>query len=772
MKKILYILLVIAFVQTGFAQNFKNQFHQEMSLIDKADENYRDGAYLEALYHYEKAFKLDSTELNTLFQIALCHFELKNFKQCQQVLSKIDIGKKAGLEPLFKKYYYNALCLKNQGKYDDAFIEMRQFYKYNKDKKNPIHKHAKAQVKTIQKIVNGGLANDDKLKISQLPNQLNSNESEFSPILLDDTTIIFSSYVHDTSDKNNVVQPYIASIFDKRIKNVKPFKFLSDSILNEIKSVGNVSFNEDTTHLYFTGIDSLTGFTAVFRCDGSMNNWSEPIMMPSPINTSKANTTQLQHLLIDNKEYYLFASDRAKGKGGMDIWFTEVKRGKIKKPKNIKKVNSPGTEITPFYDKEYKILYLSSNWKDNIGGLDIFKAPGTSLKKIAAPQNMGTPINTPYNELYYYKHDESRAYYASNQLDNYTYADTFPCCNDIYMAVSPIDSLPYKEEKKIEFCPEEQNLLAESTISLYFPNDYPNPRSRDTSTHESYLVSHLKYNELFPTYVKGAKKKNKRPKQEIEDELKEFFVDHVNAGLEELKEFTDVILQQLNEGKDIEVTVKGYASSLAKSDYNERLTKRRIQSFVNYLEDYKRGVFKKYLNNKAKNNAKLIIHRIPFGEEKADKSVSDNADDVSHSMYSVEAGLERKIEIISAKAIDRNPKLILYPDSTIHKSIYSDSVQTINHTVTIKNGLETGIQFHGIQLHLDTTLSDSICTCKNRIEVKKAPSVLAACQEADFEFNTLPAKDKAKVDPIIELIYLSKDKRKEYRYKIHIHLQD
>ncbi len=60
-------------------------------------------------------------------------------------------------------------------------------------------------------------------------------------------------------------------------------------------------------------------------------------MMPSPINTSKANTTQLQHLLIDNKEYYLFASDRAKGKGGMDIWFTEVKRGKIKKPKNIKK---------------------------------------------------------------------------------------------------------------------------------------------------------------------------------------------------------------------------------------------------------------------------------------------------------------------------------------------------------------------------------------------------------------------------------------------------
>ena len=75
-------------------------------------------------------------------------------------------------------------------------------------------------------------------------------------------------------------------------------------------------------------------------------------------------------------------------------------------------------------------------------------------------------------------------------------------------------------------------------------------------------------------------------------------------------------------------------------------------------------------------------------------------------------------------------------------------------------------------MHLDTTLSDSICTCKNRIEVKKAPSVLAACQEADFEFNTLPAKDKAKVDPIIELIYLSKDKRKEYRYKIHIHLQD
>ncbi len=101
----------------------------------------------------KKAFKLDSTELNTLFQIALCHFELKNFKQCQQVLSKIDIGKKAGLEPLFKKgkYYYNALCLRTKESMMMHLLRCVNSISTIKTK-NPIHKHAKAQVKTIRKL--------------------------------------------------------------------------------------------------------------------------------------------------------------------------------------------------------------------------------------------------------------------------------------------------------------------------------------------------------------------------------------------------------------------------------------------------------------------------------------------------------------------------------------------------------------------------------------------------------------------------------------------
>ena len=769
MKKCIYILFFFLSA-TVFGQNFKNQFHKEMTLMDNGSKKFENGEYKAALHYYTQALKLDTTEARTLFNIALCHYYLNEFKSSYNTFNKVNVQEKDGMNPYFSRYYYQALCLKRMKKYEEAFIVMRKFYKYNKDKKNPIHKHAKMQIKTIQKIVNKGIEKQDNTSTHRLNKNINTLESEFSPIKLNDTIIIYASYKHDSIESNNHVKPYIASIFDQRIENARPFNFLHDSILKEIKNIGNISFNTDTTQLYFSGLDTSDGSIAVFRCDGKWNSWSAPMKLPAPINLEGYNTTQLQPLLIDNKEMYLFASDRPKGKGGMDIWFTEIKRGKIKRPKNIKKVNSPKDEITPFYDAQYKTLYLSSDWNDNFGGFDIMKANATSLKKVASPKNIGEHINSEYNDLYYHKQDEETAYFSSNRLDSYTYSDTFPCCSDLYLIKTSIDSIA--SPKPIEHCPQQENLLADQTISLYFPNDYPNPRSLDTTTNSNYIASHLKYNSLFPSYIKAAKKKSKKGKQIIEEELKDFFRDYVDAGLEDLKDFTELILNQLNEGKDIEITVKGYASPLAKSDYNERLTKRRIQSFVNYIEEYKRGVFIKYLKNKAKNGAQMIVHRVPFGEEKADSSASDDLLDVQHSIYSVEAGLERKIEIISAKAIDRNPKVILYPDSLMHKYLVSDSIIIKSHDLTIKNGLNTKIRFNAFTQSFDSSVDKDICTCKSRIEVLQIPLELDACQEGQLKLKTLPKSKMQDADPIINMEYLSGNKKIQFNYSIQFHLQD
>ena len=81
---------------------------------------------------------------------------------------------------------------------------------------------------------------------------------------------------------------------------------------------------------------------------------------------------------------------------------------------------------------------------------------------------------------------------------------------------------------------------------------------------------------------------------------------------------------------------------------NVNLTKRRIASFTNYLRQYEDGKIVPYLEGTASNGGTLSILKIPYGEYLASREVSANINDQRNSVYSVKAGLERKIEVLSA----------------------------------------------------------------------------------------------------------------------------
>ena len=91
----------------------------------------------------------------------------------------------------------------------------------------------------------------------------------------------------------------------------------------------------------------------------------------------------------------------------------------------------------------------------------------------------------------------------------------------------------------------------------------------------------------------------------------------------------------------MELHIKGYASPLYDKDYNINLSKRRISSLINMVNNFKNGALKEYLHNRS-----IKIVELPFGENRSDKKVSDNPKDRKNSVYSKNAMLERKIEIV------------------------------------------------------------------------------------------------------------------------------
>ena len=91
----------------------------------------------------------------------------------------------------------------------------------------------------------------------------------------------------------------------------------------------------------------------------------------------------------------------------------------------------------------------------------------------------------------------------------------------------------------------------------------------------------------------------------------------------------------------VELHIKGFASPLHEKQYNINLSKRRISSFINLINCFENGQLQSFLDV-----GKLKIVELPFGENKSNKHVSDNPKDRKKSVYSKDAMLERKIEIV------------------------------------------------------------------------------------------------------------------------------
>ena len=135
-------------------------------------------------------------------------------------------------------------------------------------------------------------------------------------------------------------------------------------------------------------------------------------------------------------------------------------------------------------------------------------------------------------------------------------------------------------------------------------------------------------------------------KQNAVRDIENFFNDYVEKGFKDLEKFSSLLLQDLKDGNDVEITIKGYTSPLNTAEYNENLAKRRISSLINYIDEYNNGIFMPYIKGTAPNGGKLKIFQDPIGEAQASKLVSDNPQDIRNSVYSRSAALERRIQII------------------------------------------------------------------------------------------------------------------------------
>jgi hypothetical protein len=156
------------------------------------------------------------------------------------------------------------------------------------------------------------------------------------------------------------------------------------------------SLSYDGTELYLVTDDVEDNDIYVSVKEG--RNWVDTYKLDKNISGKKSNETSACISKDGNTLY--FTSDREGGLGGLDIYKTiKDAKGKWGEPINLgSTINTPFDEETPFVTQDGEYLFFSSEGHNSIGGFDVFYA---SLSGVSAPKNLGYPANTMGDDLFF-----------------------------------------------------------------------------------------------------------------------------------------------------------------------------------------------------------------------------------------------------------------------------------------------------------------------------------------------------------------------------------
>lgn len=402
--KFLTLAMLVLFSTGVYAQNWKSNYR----LAQKKEKL---GAFSEAGFYYESAYRQRSKR-KLAYKAAESYYIVKDFRRAANMYSKILDNSKH--YPLVRLKY--ARCLKQSGQYDQAIREFVFFISHYKGNDRSVWDDV------VNKEIEGcalGISYSDAgtglLKINHLSNSINTGAAEMAPIPVFDDLLYFTSV-------QNGQGTFLRSTREDGVwtnaEAPKTFPQVNG------QHFGSGALSSDFRRFYFTKCKNTDGLRAscrIFVTVKKSDSWSEPVVLANYINWPGSTTTQPFVTAKNGKELLFFASDREGSKGGLDIWVAERELTSssfdFTFPKNLGwTINTIGDELTPFYSTEEEALYFSSNGHVSIGGQDVFKAIGSGAH-FAQAENLGAPINSPADDMYFVKQNNgSNGYLVSNRI--------------------------------------------------------------------------------------------------------------------------------------------------------------------------------------------------------------------------------------------------------------------------------------------------------------------------------------------------------------------
>lgn len=379
--------------------------------------------------------KKDDYEYN-VFQLATSLRLYNNFKDAEQWYTIA----KDFTDPKYElSLFWYAECLRANQKFSEAASAFNTFigkYKKNDEYTTKAKKELASCYYALYELRYPRL-----FAINKLDAPINDQGSNYAGYLKDNNFYFTSSRPVETAGKKEVLEdkdkkakvtrketPYLNAVY-QAAGNPLLDKVTVQKVGTNAKGIETAAaaFHPDGKTMYVTrwnGKDEVKNYQ-IYYATLSGTQWSEPMLLGTQVNDASFNS--MQPFVTRDGKYLIYSSDRPGGQGKYDLWYSALNAdGTLGQSINMGPViNTPEDDQAPYYNSLTRKLLYSSKGKVGMGGFDFFESEG-SFSKWTVPVNMGYPLNSSKDDLYFTSTDSlDRSGYISSDRASL-------CCLEIF----------------------------------------------------------------------------------------------------------------------------------------------------------------------------------------------------------------------------------------------------------------------------------------------------------------------------------------------------
>ncbi len=411
-KQIPFFFLALLISFSAHAQ--KNHTKQFKETLNEADVLFDMDDFKNAEQKYLSIYKEDTTNEELNLNIAICKYKLKEFPDSiLPYLIKVDKSKYAEAQ------FYEAKIFHLEHKFNEAIEHYGKYKKFDENKRDVKNAEVDRLIE-ISKHAAEYMNNPHKAVIKNMGTSINTKYPDYVPLISADESVLYftSRRPGSTGNLTDAWGNYYEDVYVSYNKNGEwsTAQNIGEPI-NTKTHDACVALSADAQQMiiYRTSADGLSG--DLYTTQATTKGWTSPEKLGPQINTEYK---EVSACFSPEGNCIVFSSDKPGGFGGKDLYrVVKLPNDKWSLPTNLgSSINTKYDEDAPFMSVDGNTLYYSSKGHETMGEYDIFKSKIKEDWSFEKTEDVGYPVNTVGDDIFFVVNANAKHGYYSSLNEN------------------------------------------------------------------------------------------------------------------------------------------------------------------------------------------------------------------------------------------------------------------------------------------------------------------------------------------------------------------